>query len=136
MLSGLPSREVRRRSFQWPILGVIWLCSCATEWAAEHLPQPPVLPPEHLLCDRDADCEIVQDECGYDSGPGEPYAISHAASARLGHSRNCEPIEIDILYAGPCHTEPQDWTAVCSSHVCKRRKVHFFTSPEVHCPRP
>jgi hypothetical protein len=127
------SPNIPRNNFCWPIL--VLICSCATGRTADHVPQPAVPPPDYLVCNRDADCEIAQVHCGADSEPSEPYAISRAASERLKPWSDCEPVEIEILYLGPCHTNPEDWTAACSGHVCKRQKAHFFSSPEVHCPR-
>jgi hypothetical protein len=118
------------------LTGLLWLCSCATSEIRE-TPSPRTLPPEDLVCDQDSDCGIVStssvDSCRPDP-PVEPYAISHAAAHRHRTELICKDKDPMDRLLGGCHTDPEDWLAVCSSHLCKRRKVHFFSSPEVHCP--
>jgi hypothetical protein len=137
MSADRPSRETRSKYLGWACTGLLWLCSCATADECKR-PSPLILPPEDLACESDDDCGIVGDGSVFScsSGPKvEPYAISHAAAHRHRADRVCDRDEELIRIIGCCHTSPEDWIAVCSNHLCKRRKVHFFSSPEVHCPR-
>jgi hypothetical protein len=123
-----------RRCRSWSLLAVLCFASCAT---GRRAPDPFVPPPEDLACDEDADCGIVGNSSVYScrSDPKvEPYAISHAATARHRAGRSCPNEETLQLYEGDCHTRAEDWEAVCSWHVCKRQKVHFFSSLKVYCP--
>lgn len=126
-LSDPSNPEAGRRSRCWWLLGGLWLCSCAT---ANTLPEPPV---SELLCDRNADCEIVDGplhSCNH-GVQYEPYAIS-----RLALTPDTTPLLCteNLYESTSCHTNLADWIAVCSNHICKRRRAHFFSWPKVHCP--
>ena len=129
-------REIRH----WTLL-LFLLCCCATGNSGNK--ESPQLPrevgPDDLVCARDADCEILDSDvtgkscCGV--SPEEPYPISRSAKAR--YWAQCPHTDcLARLYKGGCHTVRQDWIAVCSEHVCKRRPAHFFISPKkVDCER-
>ena len=96
------------------------------------------MPPDDLLCNQDADCEIVETNVSVCSNvfmPEEPYAISRKAAmqyaARL-KVEGCGEFMLQMRVTGGCRTDARDWTAVCSWNACKRRSVGFF-SPKVRC---
>ena len=103
---------------------------------------PRTLPLADLACRSDSDCEISTynlDNCRGDPDE-EPYPVSREALQRyvdLAHTRpapeghSCDTEEWD---RGGCATSLADWVAVCSDHICRKRKAHFFSSPKVHCP--
>ncbi len=146
---------------RWLFLVLLWSASCAVTAAQQSVPAPsissranvdepsrpnrvasikkkapdPFIPPlEDLACETDADCGIVGDSsvntCRQDPEV-EPYAISHAAAARHRASLVCDGKETLEQYIAGCHTNPDDWIAVCSEHRCKRHRVH--ASPLVRC---
>jgi hypothetical protein len=90
------------------------------------------LPLSDLLCDHDADCEIIDwnyRECCPGSH-GEPYAVSRAA-VKLHETLDCECQREGNV--GGCFTKREDWIAVCADHACKRRSAQSSTWPEVVC---
>ena len=134
------SRRVARRGILWLVFASVALYSCA---AGQVRPQESKVLPNDLFCERDDDCEILDDyvygDCCSFGEETEPYAISRAVAEQRRAHHHAECAEADcgdrtfIEYAGPCVTHPEDWTAVCSGHACRRRRLHFFSSPEVHC---
>ncbi len=122
--------------------------SCLTGRAPPPEPRPP---PADLYCERDSECEIrdhalLDDCCSTFQPQTEPYAISrNAVDRRLADLRTkcanaecsehpCVGNECDdplIRYAGSrhsglCRTDTNEWDAVCSGHVCKRRSIHIL----------
>jgi hypothetical protein len=65
-------------------------------------------------------------------GAQEPYAVSRDAAESADNHIACPEMSRDTC---DCYTKPEDWTAVCSDHVCERSRVHFLSWPRVYCPR-
>ena len=124
-----PARSASTRRIQGRhLVGVLWLCSCATT-AKPYRPMA-----QELFCNEDDDCEIVEGplhSCSY-GAHGEPYAVAREAVESTGKELVCVHI---MIQSCACYTEPEDWIAVCSDHACERRRAHFFSWPRFHCPR-
>ncbi len=114
------------------LLAIAYICACATG------PQPRKVAAGDLFCERDADCEVVDsDFIGGDCchTRTEPYAISRAAAERheARWMANCKGRMCTMECRRIKVTDPADWDAVCSSHICKRRSVKLFPSIKSSC---
>lgn len=107
----------------WTVLGLLCSCSCAT------VAKPYKPTPQELFCNDDDDCVIATAPLN-SCGGGEPYAVSRDAAESKMNYVDCPLMRIEGC---DCHTKAEDWTAVCSEHVCERSRLHFFSWPRAHC---
>jgi len=114
------------------VVAYTYTCACATG------PEPRRVPADDLFCARDADCEIVATDVvgeGCCHTHTEPYAISRAAAER--HQVRMDTMCGRAVCTMECRyievTELEDWAAVCSGHVCKRRSTKPFPSAKPSC---
>jgi hypothetical protein len=106
------------------------------------VPQPrekQLLPPNDLLCDRDADCTIITHgvhDCCWRC-PEPPQAVSrlaitrHQAHRRVECPDGCHPIGYSC-----CNYSLRGFTAVCIRRTCQLQGAKPGDSPELICPRP
>jgi hypothetical protein len=116
------------------LLAILTAVSCATGRVPHAEPIPL---PTDLYCESDDDCEVldhsVYGDCCWGGWQTEPYAISRAAEERhrTELATKCADAVCDEPLMGYprgrlCRTGLDEWTPVCSGHVCKRRSIHLF----------
>jgi hypothetical protein len=101
--------------YRFMVLALICCCATARVKNADVPQQPREVPPEDLICARDTDCEILDDDvsrdecCGHN--PEEPYPISRAAVERYqarDKAKCADAMCNKMLVKGGCRTIPQD----------------------------